>query len=349
MYICGLTVPKDYSLSSIGVTQGLIKTYLTCQLKYLYSINRLYVPGGAGRTTGFGTMFHYVLEQTYKMWSNHKQLPSAKDISGWLDKCTSDSPEDFAGDNDVEMEKTIIETMIPAYLRFYSSDFKRIEIVGIEEELAVLLDPFVLRGKIDLLFRIGKELYTRDYKTHSRINEATMNLTLAFDYQHLFYTKCVELIRGENVKGSYHDVIRNPKYDFKGSFDECRHRLEQELRTRPQHFFKRFIINFSKEDKERHTKELLNVLYEIQERLEGKRMFLHNPNACAGYSTCQFLEACSSGKLTGYKRGDEYFHELSHPLKEVVNGTSSRNEARHTGRPAGQARLVKNKRITRVQ
>ena len=351
MRFCGLTVPKEYSLDTIGFTQGLLKTYIKCQLKFLFCINRIYDPMAAqGRTTGFGSLFHHVLENTYIMYMGHRQFPSDEEITEWLNEYMTDHADELTGDKDLEMEATIIETMMPYYINFYRSDFKKIDIVEVELELAHKMHGYVWRGKVDLIFRMGRSLFTLDHKTHSRIMEASLVKTLSFDYQHLTYTVCTEDIMQENVEGSYHNVIRNPKYDFKGSFDECRRRLRQELGNRPAHFFKRFLVNFPRNEKQKHLEEAKYLIEEIQERLDGKRPFFHNPASCIDFGECPFLNACSADSLRGYKRGEVYFPELTFPLKEATDGKRSCKKCpqRNARRSAKSTGRVKNNRTSRV-
>jgi len=319
MSYCNLEIPKVYSLSKIGVTQSLLKTWMSCHLKFLFCINRVWysLSGGKANSTGFGTLFHHVLEQTYLKYQKNKTFPSGAEITNWLDSFIKEFPDQIS--EWAEQDAAAIEVMLPFYLNFYSSDFKGLEILHAEKQLEAELAGCCLRSKIDLIFSKAGCVYSMDHKTSSRIDEDAIVKALSFDFQHQFYTYSIETELGVEVVGSYHNVIRRPQDKMDGDdYDGYKKALTAKLRKNPGHYFKRFIVNFSKQDKENYTNELVDILQEIKACIAGENKFKRNIVSClGGYSPCPFLDACSSNSLSGYEFGTVFFPELD--LPEINN------------------------------
>jgi hypothetical protein len=255
------------------------------------------------------------------MYQDEKQFPDEDLISGWLDKYTEENADDVSEGADLEKELLTVETMLPFYLRFYRGDFKKLEVVAVEETCEYdWLNKFKLRAKVDLILKSGNYYYTLDHKTMSRVNEDAMPKMLSIDFQHQFYSLLAESLFDIHITGSYHNIIRNPAYDIRGSFTEYQSKLIGELEKRPDHFFKRYLINFSSSDKDNFSRELELVLTEIEQLLKGNRPLYHNVTSCLDFSSCPFLDACSSDSLSGYKQGDELFRELNLPKQKEVSG-----------------------------
>jgi hypothetical protein len=335
MSYCGVEVPRIYSLEKIGVTQSKLKGWMECPLSFLFGINRLWKTDGGGpaNSTGFGTLFHHVLEQTYLQFAKSKTLPSGVQITKWLDTFIEEFSDQCS--EWVQRDAAVIEVMLPAYLNFYQSDFR---VLFVEKQLEAKLDGCCLRSKIDLIFKSRGSIYSLDHKTKSRIDEESICKALSFDFQHQFYTYSIESELGLVVDGSYHNIIRNPGDKFDGNdYDGFKQKIAANVRKNPKHYFKRFLVNFSKEDKAAYTNELVDMIREIRECLQGKRPFKRNVTSCIGFGSCGYLDACSSNSLIGYEFVRAYFSELD--LPEINNlppedyyGHSKTSASRKSGR-----------------
>jgi hypothetical protein len=332
---CGVEIPRVYSLQKIGVTQSKLKGWMECQLSFLFNINRLWKntgSGGKSNSTGFGTLFHHILEMTYTQWRDKKVLPTPQQTTKWLDKFIAEFPDQCSEWS--ERDAAVIEVMLPAYLQFYRSDFKTIEILHVEKQLEAELNGCCLRSKIDLIFKNKGYIFSLDHKTKGRIDEDAICKAMSFDFQHQFYTYSIESELGLNVAGSYHNVIRNPGDKLDGdNYEDFKAHLADKVQKNPAHYFKRFLVNFTKEDKAAYTEELVEELQDIKEHLAGKKRFKRNVTSCQGsYGPCAFLDACSSNSLRGYEFGTVFFPELDLPdinnlLEETYYGNGKSNAA----------------------
>ena len=79
-----LWTPDDYNMQDVGVSQSLFTAYMRCPMAFLYAINRWGKDKG-GRTTGFGSICHEMLDKVYNQFRLRGKLPCKRRIDKWLD------------------------------------------------------------------------------------------------------------------------------------------------------------------------------------------------------------------------------------------------------------------------
>lgn len=312
MSYCGIReFPADYSLNNVGITQSLIKTYLSCPVKFLFATHRYYNPFTSGRGTGFGSIAHDVLEKCY---AGAPLIPTDFQVARWIQEYIASHMDELRGkDTDqLALDVAVLEVLIPAYLHNYRKDFTKYKIAMVERTLETEWQGVKLRCKVDLVIESEKKLYVMDHKTSGRIVEDTLCKVLTFDFQHLMYSLIVKQVTGKPIAGSYHNVIRNPDLKCDGDLIAYKDKLTNDISRRPDHYFKRFIINYDHQDIETFSAELFTILSTIGCSLEdGEQGLYKNVCSCTNaWGACEFLEACSSGSLALYKQKDHLFEEL---------------------------------------
>lgn len=304
-----------YSLQEDGLSQGLIQSYCGCPRRFLYRVNR-WRKKKINPGTLFGTIVHDVSDNIYSTGKS-----SENHIDQWID-------EVLIKENQVnqfgEVQAAKAFAVLMEYCSYYDSD-KRENKYGKPEEVFDLESGVhgifaKRRGKIDGQFYPNNtdSLWLLEKKTMARINEDDLMVYLNFDFQSLFYTVAKEDLSGEEVKGILYDVIRNPGTKPKNGEDLLDYidRIREDINSRPEHYFLRLEVPFSKKDKDYFVNEVQrkvkDIFFKIKacEKDKPYKVFYRNQSACRSGFACDFLEACSTGNLKNYERLDTIFPEL---------------------------------------
>lgn len=310
--IYNLTVPKDYSLSNTGITQGLLTTFMSCQFKFLYKLNRWSHPK-KNKVTLFGSMTHDILEKIYSHFRKRKTIARDSTIEKWINNWPEDR-SDILGvmQEDVEMARAKCYVILTEYVAWYSEDFKDMSWTDVETVFEVKHNNVIMRGKRDGRFLEHKKPWLLETKTKSKIDEDAILLRLVFDLQNLFYVTADEMETGEELAGVLYNVIRNPGHRLKvgETLYDYTERIRQDIQSRPEHFFKRYETPYREEDKLQFDKEFSSIIKEVQDFLDCGVPSYKNTSNCESPYKCEFLEACASGSLAGYRQADTIFPEL---------------------------------------
>lgn len=312
-----LGIPPDYALNgtdwNTGTTNSLISSFTFCRYAYLININR-YKRADKIFTTGFGSLFHDLLENTYAYARDNKVFPSVSKIKEWTIAFEEKNMDDMRPDEIKEKELLIAEVLMKYYMRWYKSDLNDYRVISLEEVFDEVFDEFRIRGKIDghLLKIQGAKHFTFEHKTKGEIVADTIKMILTFDPQNLFYITAKECQHKYKFDGTIYNIIRNPRHKLnKGeSLKSFKRKLCLDVEGRPQHFFVRFTQPYTCEVKDIYRVELLAKLREMQNFLDRKILPYKNESACYRRWACEHLQACSTGKLVGYERSEKLFTEL---------------------------------------
>ena len=308
---------KNYSLQKDGITQSMITAFLNCRMKFLLVANR-WTSDSKQKTTSFGSMFHDMLDKTYTLWIEDNRIVSSEELSLWLDEYIEEAAVksyDKVSRADLETQATLCQVIIEEYLIFYEEDFEEKRFAWAERTFD-FVDEYGIRrrGKIDGKYYSNKngKPWLMEHKTKSRITEDTLMLKLSFDFQNLFYIEAEEHDTGEKIQGMLYNVIRNPGHKRKGgeSLYQYGERIREDIKKRPEHFFKRYEVPYTNKDKLRFKIELGHLLKEIKNLVSGKSFPYKNQSSCITSWSCSFLQACSSGTLNSYKQKETLFTEL---------------------------------------
>jgi hypothetical protein len=284
-----LKVPKDYSLTK-GISQSQLTDFMRCRMKWLYRINNLTTEGTVTRTN-FGSVFHFLLSWLYKFGydaMHDKKIAMAIAVY---------RAENVGMDAQaMEEDCALAETVFRRYMVFYAKEDKTIEVLHNEELMKSINGLDVRTLKVDLAYRSGKDLWLMEHKTKGRIDEEGMSLHLLMDFQNLFYVTGMETVLKEPIKGVKYNIIRTPQLKRKVSEslrDFCV-RVDADIVSRPDFYFMRPPVSYSKEDKQWFlAHEYAGVLDDVKAVLAGKNQCYRNTTACLLPFKCEFLEACA--------------------------------------------------------
>ncbi len=230
-------------------------------------------------------------------------------------------------DKNVQSDLGMAKALFPAYVAHYAkSDAKRI---WVEIEQVFDLPPIVRtspdrrlivprrRGKVDGVFQYPKanSLWALETKTASDINDDTLSLALAFDFQCLFYLNAL----GQKLKrpfgGVLYNVIRKPKIGMKDdkTTEEYVEKIMADIKSRPDFYFVRYELSFPPQVQARFFEELKIKGQDFIDWWEGKLPTYRNESACRGKWNCEFLQVCAAGgdpDLAGFVQSRQLFREL---------------------------------------
>jgi len=307
--------PSDYRLGTTGITQSIFETFLRCRQCFLFTLNR-YEPVGAKNITAFGSLVHDILDKIYSFTIQEKgRIPTEDMIKMYVQDFRINSREDFKNikEADVEVLVGIAFVILCEYVIYYKEDFKVKKWEAVEQVSESMFFGSKLRRKVDGKYRIAGKKWLMETKTMSRIELESLLLKLTFDFQNLFYVTCEEINEpNDPVEGVLYNIIRNPgsKPHKDETLQDFLQRLRGEIAKNRKYYFMRYEIPYTQKDKDTYRRELSYQLEEAALVLCGIMPVYKNPFACVGRFTCDFLPACSSGKLTGYEQKKTLFPEL---------------------------------------
>ena len=321
-----LSFPADYSLFKQGITQSLLSTWQRCSIAFLISLNR-WIDPNKGKRTGFGSLFHQMLDNLYTYYARTGKTPKSKLIKRWIEEYAEREEEKkgrstLSGKEEEEIERDKLVTLIllEEYINFYPKDFKKKKFDEIEKSFEVKFHGYVLRGKIDARYWLSDERWLMEHKTKSRFNWPELILKLSFDLQNLFYILADEIENNHKVQGVLYNVVRNPgdawRKKYTSIYDYGRV-LRAKIKKNPEHYFLRKEIIYSEEDKRNFRKNLLNKLRAINKLLKGETPLYPNESSCLTQYTCDNLRACSAGCLIGYEQKPVLMNELEQETEKV--------------------------------
>ena len=313
-----LTVPKNYSLQDVGITQSLLSTWKTCRRKFLFSINRW--ERIENDRFAYHSMMHYLLETMYTLntfcgdkWN--KPL----DVSLYIKKVIDTIGKYKLPGKLTEIEplKATAQCMMAYYVQQYRKDFIEKRFESVEGKFSIKFGDYILLGKKDGRFRDKQGgRWHIEHKNYSRIDENFLMQHLSFDLQNMFYALADLIEFKKPLKGVLYNIIRKPETRKERSTQELYQHLTKEVSKNPDHYFIRYEIPYSLDDIEEfkaalkyQLDELCGVLVEDFPK-ETLTRFYKNESACDGKYQCPFLGACSTGNMCGYRQRKLLFPEL---------------------------------------
>jgi hypothetical protein len=309
--VSDIKLPKDYTINGTGITQSLLANFMTCRQKFLFAVNR-WAPKQGNKNVDFGSLFHQLLDNAY----HRKKPPEWNRIGKWIDEYFEKNQELMSSSiEEQERMAVVAQVLIVEYCNFYKKDWEDRKFTEIEQVFDVNFNGARLLGKIDGGYDIVKtkvKHWLMEHKTKGRIEEDFLTLMLTFDFQNLFYITAREKGTGKNIYGVLYNVVRNPgiRLNSTESLESYATRLQRAIKKDPKHYFKRYEIPYTESDKELFRKELKIKLDELKLFLRGVLKPYRNQHACTTPYRCQYLDACSSNSLAGYKQNPKLFSEL---------------------------------------
>lgn len=300
-----MTISDKSFLKNIGLTQSLILAYQSCLRKFVLKANGYSVKSKRDKFL-FGSLVHEALDLLYS-----NKYTNFSDFEIYF---TNKKMKEFllVDTQQVELDFALCGIMISEYCKRYTDDFSKKKFDGVEEEFEVSHNIATLRGKKDGCFYIDKKRWLMEHKTKSRFNEESLMLQLSHDFQNLFYILADELMHGEKIAGVLYNVIRKPQLKIKRTetIKEFCDRVLEDVKKRPEWYFIRWEIPYTKKDKQRFIVELNQKMQAIDTAIQTNS-FYKCENSCASQYTCDFLPACAANSLIGLEKNDNIFPELN--------------------------------------
>lgn len=318
-----LAKKNSYSLMTTGISQSLLTNW-TCRVKFLIATNG-YRLSGTGRNTYYGSIVHYVLENVYQ--PGKKRFPRFNKIDKWIDEYISKHKMDLLvwTDNKLEWAAGMVSIVLKNYIKYYSSvphDFQDMKILESEKVFSVPFHNTILKGKKDVkfcYFTDENEKWIMEHKTMGTVNEKVLLKRLPIDKQNLFYVTADEYENNEPITGVLYNIIRRPmlKYnDKKETVKGFLKRLNDDIYSRPEFYYIRYPITYSREDIENFKKNLCLKLDDIHRFTSSKEsMVYRNEDSCeSAYNgapyVCEYIHNCAINHLMGLTKQETLFPEL---------------------------------------
>lgn len=307
-----MPVIPDYS-PDMGITQSMLTNFLRCPQLAWYKLNGWQSRRKDPRILSYGSFIHLLLEE-YHATDLYKQ----EDITDWLNEMEIEFGCKYLngirmGDATLEMIQ-MARFIFKGYHDYYRDRCSTWEFAALEEYFDVDFMGFRLRGLVDGLIRTNTCLYTWETKTSGRFdNQATMN-KLQMNFQNMFYILGLTLNPkwDEKIHGSYYNVIRRPTLKGCPSRQNWQ-KLVSDTVARPSHYFQRFHIGYSRYERDIFATNLAVILEDYCNFVTDPDFPVYcNWTACAIYpnSPCEFMAACTTGRMDLYRQSRKLFSEL---------------------------------------
>ncbi len=300
---------KQYNLND-GVTQSILTAWDTCPV-LAKNILEGWMSPTPNEALFFGSLFHNLLEDHYTKCKPDEIIN--------LDNFLKEQQKKAKGIKGEIIEKSfaMAEALYEPYVQFWdkadsTKNWQALEpVFDVEGPLTDLR----LRGRIDGVFKTKTgDLWLLETKTKSRVDEAGLMEQLNLDFQNLFYINAAEIIFKQPIKGVLYNVIRKPQLRQKNGEDlsSFARRMEEDVVKRPEFYFIRYEISYTRRAVKEFKEELTCMLEEFIYWLSA---LPRNPArkrrvSCTARWNCEFLSACSQNSMAGYIQKRKLFSEL---------------------------------------
>lgn len=307
-----------------GVTFSSLSKWMDCPEQFsLQWIDGL-TPRKLNIAIEFGSVFHHALQNQFIA----SPVEVVERVTEQYAKYRSQSLTSQADKANLAVLLGLARVTFPRYCEYWHTEDRALDWIGREEKFQVVHTmpdgrEVTLRGMRDGMYESGGRFGIFETKTKSRVVVAEIEAALAGDMQTLFYAYCTYLSTGRYPNEVLYNVVRRCEtYRRKGErvaawFD----RVDEDIRCRPDHYFKRFLIPVSSDDIQRFVSQSLNPILDLflqwyddvkkkeNERWESKYHYL-NYNALVGkYGKTEMWDAIF-GNLEPYRTRSEVFSEL---------------------------------------
>lgn len=304
-----------------GVTQSLMGTWLSCRYKALLKMQG-WESGATASYINFGTMFHELLALHHS--SGVPRIESGI-VNAFLDEKIKESGKNLGNIEEAEQHAAVCEMLYSQYVNYWLKDDAKRDWFGIESVFDVHFAGHRLRGARDGLFQYEGQngVWVLESKTKSQL-PSTLDTALTFDFQNLFYILATEIeIRdgkytdkgiGKDtpVVGVLYNIIRTPGQKTSGRTPkDYAAYVQEDVESRPDHYFKRQEIPYPAEVRTRFMAELADRCCEFRKWACGGIPTYRNEFACIGRGSCEYMEHCASDTFHGFKQTYELFRELA--------------------------------------
>jgi hypothetical protein len=309
-----------------GVTFSLLTKFKNCRERA-----RLHLRGWTSSRVSlsmlFGSLIHACLERIYGdiQLKRLKSLPTP----AYIDKHLKVLEKEWRRENpkasaetvqDLELAIMLIYVVLPVYFKWWAKDLTTIKWHALEHQFKMPLPELgtFLRGVMDGRYSSkGRERSNLfETKSKSRLGEqGESNIVdiLGFELQVNLYLAVIWFQEGKVPGGLCYNIIRRPNLQKKKSetFQMFQRRIEQDVKSRPDHYFIRLRMDVDRRELEREGKEHHALIRDFMQWYHGEVGHYKNSDHCENkYGTCEFIQVCSGGNYTGLYKRPKVFREL---------------------------------------
>jgi len=291
----------------------MLDTFLTCECKSRNQLDGWCKPE-ARRAIEFGNFGHWLLEHWYKAENIGLENSTYEDAAEFYEMMEPAWVERLIGigypAEAIEEDLALMAPLFPAYVVHWKGQDAKFNWEATEHKFDVEWQGFRLRGMIDGVLKMGRSTYTFESKFRGRFS-TNEELKLAFDPQCLFYLNAAEVWKGKTMRGTIYNNVRKPQLKLnKKGVKDLTDRVRVDISKRPEWYFIRHELVYTKNDKRRFRTQLLQKLNMFKAWVEGGMIPLRREGACMGRYTCEYLESCAKNTMIGYKQTAKRFQEL---------------------------------------
>lgn len=300
------------------ITNSSKKSFLACPAYFDYVYNQGYRPSEKARNLSYGTCVHHGLEY---FWKNKDDATAPEDSSSRAILSARSS-----GLNEYDVLE--IGLLVLSYGIYWENFAKKCKVIKVEHAFDLeLVNPsngkaaktWRRAGKIDVIIEdpFGK-ICVVEHKTSSEYvaENSVYRSRLDMDPQITIYLDAAREI-GLNAEYCLYDVIHKPfikpfkakelskvklKKDgsprkgeklFDESLEDYKERLIEDIKNKPNDYFKHFQIRRSKYEMERSRYDIYTTVFMI-ETLKKSGYFPRNADSCHRFGKkCEYIPVCN--------------------------------------------------------
>jgi len=302
MNIKKIDFPKGFSLKDPdqGTTQSLIGQGLFCPYAYLFDLNRI-SSYEKDKKTLFGNIGHDILASLYSIYHAENTAPSRDAVKPFVISAVESYHNTFLdlqiSREDQNLTYYKLLALMENYVEFYHEDFKNSTYPLTEQEYKIKAFGYWLKGKVDV---IKNKTTMIEHKFKGMIPKPEILLKqLSFEFQAQFYIMLYEQDTKKPVNEVLYNIIRNPqsKPTQKETIEDYYKRLKKDISKKPEYYFIRFSIKFSKKKKQEFRAEVLKKLLVLEKMQSMRSRIFKRQGGCITEYTCSFLDLCADEEM----------------------------------------------------
>ena len=303
-------------------TASSVRLFRRCKRKFFWK----YIMRLSERVRGSHLMIGSAFHEAVATWYRAKRVSPERIAESLVNSMrqellTNGDYFDQSEYDDIEVAIAAFDGMFLSYTQQYEKDKKswKINPDKVEYTFLVSLDDFDYAGQQDLLTRD----FVVEHKTSSNPGTAYFE-RLPLDTQCRGYVYAAQKEGHDNINSVLYNVIRKTKLKQRQteSHQQFMERVMQDYADRPQHYYTRVVLKFSKRDIRNFEAELRQTHAEYSAILSSgafnnPRAWLPNDSECNSFfKLCPYFFAC----LTGLKGGRQWLvrrESLHEELKDL--------------------------------
>ena len=335
-----------YDPRTDGVSQSILEGWLNCrQLAYLRTVCGL-TPHDASRPLIHGSISHGAIKLALRRVMNEpagmtvadlqRAVPKdvASSLSSW--RLTPENANASTASLDIAEESAaFLAAILPSYWGHWGKKDLVRKWVKVEDRFKVPIKIFgtasdmtiPLVGQFDGVFENNGRPCLLETKNKSRWSEMLSDL-LPLDLQVGVYLTALSATEKADPSLVIYNILRRPgeRRGKNETLSGLAQRIGENARRDPDHYFTRFEVELTRQEKDRHkarVRELLKAFYlwwmevttggvEVQPPLAPFGDLRWNSSHCENkYGTCEFLRVCGREDYSGFYRRQAAHPELA--------------------------------------